>query len=59
MQLAYSKRHEYVVALKIVSKFQESTDFIDKFLFREIEVVKGLRHKNILRYYQAIETTHR
>lgn len=30
-----------------------------KFLPREIEVVKGLKHPNLIRFLQAIETTHR
>lgn len=58
-QIAYSERHKSDVAIKIVSKLQEASDYLEKFLPREIEVVKGLKHDNIIRYYQAIETTHR
>lgn len=47
------------MAIKIVSKIQEPSDYLEKFLPREIEVVKGLKHNNLIRYYQAIETTHR
>lgn len=59
LQIARSERHKCDVAIKIVSKFQEATDYLEKFLPREIEVVKGLKHENLIKYYQAIETTHR
>lgn len=45
--------------MKIVSKFQAPGDYLKKFLPREIEVVKGLKHPNLIRFLQAIETTHR
>lgn len=47
------------MAVKIVSKIQAPIDYLRKFLPREIEVVKGLRHPNLIRFLQAIETTHR
>ncbi|XP_008189854.1 testis-specific serine/threonine-protein kinase 1-like isoform X2 [Acyrthosiphon pisum] len=59
VKIAHSERHKCNVAIKIVSKLQEATDYLEKFLPREIEVVKGLKHDNLIRYYQAIETTHR
>lgn len=59
VRVAYSNRHECDVAIKIVSKFSAPTDYLKKFLPREIEVVKGLRHPNLIRFLQAIETTHR
>ncbi|XP_022173270.1 testis-specific serine/threonine-protein kinase 3-like [Myzus persicae] len=59
VKIAHSERHKTNVAIKIVSKLQEATDYLEKFLPREIEVVKGLKHDNLIRYYQAIETTHR
>ncbi|ENN80185.1 hypothetical protein YQE_03381, partial [Dendroctonus ponderosae] len=58
-QMAHSERHEGNVAIKIVSKFSAPADYLKKFLPREIEVVKGLRHPNLIRFLQAIETTHR
>ncbi|XP_050444021.1 testis-specific serine/threonine-protein kinase 3-like [Adelges cooleyi] len=59
VKIAHSERHKGDVAIKIVSKVQEAADYLEKFLPREIEVVKGLKHENLIRYYQAIETTHR
>uniref|UniRef100_A0A1B6LUN4 Protein kinase domain-containing protein n=1 Tax=Graphocephala atropunctata TaxID=36148 RepID=A0A1B6LUN4_9HEMI len=59
VKLARSDRHQDYVAVKIVSKFQAPTDYLTRFLPREIEVVKGLRHTNLIRFLQAVETTHR
>jgi len=58
-QIAKSDRHDCQVAVKIVSKFQAPGEYLSKFLPREIEVVKGLKHPNLIRFLQAIETTHR
>ena len=58
-QMAHSERHNMNVAVKIVSKFSAPADYLKKFLPREIEVVKGLKHPNLIRFLQAIETTHR
>ncbi|XP_076755257.1 testis-specific serine/threonine-protein kinase 3 [Xylocopa sonorina] len=59
VKIAKSDRHDCQVAIKIVSKFQAPGDYFKKFLPREIEVVKGLKHPNLIRFLQAIETTHR
>ncbi|XP_015592495.1 testis-specific serine/threonine-protein kinase 4-like [Cephus cinctus] len=59
VKVAKSDRHNCQVAVKIVSKFQAPGDYLKKFLPREIEVVKGLKHSNLIRFLQAIETTHR
>nr|XP_034180183.1 testis-specific serine/threonine-protein kinase 4-like isoform X2 [Osmia lignaria] len=59
VKIAKSGRHDCHVAIKIVSKFQAPGEYLKKFLPREIEVVKGLRHPNLIRFLQAIETTHR
>ncbi|CAH0550966.1 unnamed protein product [Brassicogethes aeneus] len=59
IKVARSDRHDSDVAIKIVSKFSAPADYLKKFLPREIEVVKGLRHPNLIRFLQAIETTHR
>lgn len=58
-QIAKSERHNSQVAIKIISKFQAPGVYLTKFLPREIEVVKGLKHPNLIRFLQAIETTHR
>nr|CAD7266216.1 unnamed protein product [Timema shepardi] len=59
VKVARSDNHECDVAVKIVSKFQAPADVLKKFLPREIEVVKGLKHQNLIRFLQDIETTHR
>ncbi|XP_057324712.1 testis-specific serine/threonine-protein kinase 4-like [Microplitis mediator] len=59
VKIADSYRHKSPVAIKIISKFQAPSDYLIKFLPREIEVVKGLKHPNLIRFLQAIETTHR
>ncbi|KAF7412595.1 hypothetical protein HZH66_001491 [Vespula vulgaris] len=59
VKVAKSERHNSQVAIKIISKFQAPGDYLKKFLPREIEVVKGLKHPNLIRFLQAIETTHR
>lgn len=59
VRVAHSERHEGDVAVKIISKFSAPADYLKKFLPREIDVVKGLRHPNLIRFLQAIETTHR
>ncbi|KAG5894236.1 hypothetical protein JTB14_007863 [Gonioctena quinquepunctata] len=59
VRVAHSDRHKGSVAIKIVSKFSAPSDYLKKFLPREIDVVKGLKHPNLIRFLQAIETTHR
>lgn len=59
VKLATSQRHRCEVAIKIISKVQAPNDYLKKFLPREIEVVKGLKHPNMIKFLQAIETTHR
>ncbi|KAK9736791.1 Protein kinase domain [Popillia japonica] len=59
VRMAHSDVHGGDVAIKIVSKYTAPEDYLKKFLPREIEVVKGLKHANLIRFLQAIETTHR
>lgn len=53
VRVAHSERHDGNVAIKIVSKFSAPADYLKKFLPREIEVVKGLRHVNLIRYIDS------
>lgn len=59
VKLAYSYQHKMTVALKIIRKSQASSTFKNYYLPREIEVVKHLRHPNIIKYIQCIETDKR
>lgn len=58
-QLAYSVAHQQTVAVKIISKYHVPDEFLRKFLYNEIKVVKFLKHENIIKYYQSIESSHR
>lgn len=58
-QLAFSETHETMVAIKIVSKHNVPAEFLRKFLYNEINVVRMFRHDNIIKYYQSIESSHR
>lgn len=58
-QLAFSESHKSMVAVKIVSKYHVPEEFLRKFLYNEIKVVKFLKHENIIKYYQSIESSHR
>lgn len=49
VRVAHSEKHDGNVAIKIVSKFSAPSDYLKKFLPREIDVVKGLRHANLIR----------
>lgn len=59
VKLAYSADQKRVVAIKIISKFKTPKEYLRNFLPREIQVVRGLEHPNLIRFYQSIETTHR
>ena len=59
VKAAVSERHGCKVAIKIVSKKRAPKDYIYKFLPREIEVVKHLKHPNLVTFYQSIETNNR
>ncbi|XP_074644541.1 testis-specific serine/threonine-protein kinase 4-like [Tubulanus polymorphus] len=56
---AFSSKHKAQVAIKVISKKKAPTDFLEKFLPREIEVVKILRNPNVVCFLQSIETTSR
>uniref|UniRef100_H0VI04 non-specific serine/threonine protein kinase n=1 Tax=Cavia porcellus TaxID=10141 RepID=H0VI04_CAVPO len=56
---AYHTKQKVMVAIKIISKKKASDDYLNKFLPRELQVMKILRHKYLISFYQAIETTSR
>jgi len=56
---ATSKKHKRRVAIKIVSKKKAPEDYLTKFLPREIQVLKRLRHPNCISLLEAIETNTR
>ncbi|KAM5180680.1 testis-specific serine/threonine-protein kinase 3 [Mantella aurantiaca] len=44
------------VAIKIISKTEAATDFIERFLPRELQIVRCLQHENIIKVYKIIES---
>lgn len=56
---ANSKKHKRRVAIKIVSKKKAPEDYLQKFLPREIQVLKRLRHPHCISLLEAIETNSR
>lgn len=56
---AFCKTLNQTVAIKIVSKQKATKEVRTKFLPREIELVRGLKHVNLIRFYECIETTMR
>lgn len=56
---AHSQRHRCKVAIKIISKKKAQKDYVEKFLPREIEVIKLLKHPSLTLFNQCIETTNR
>ncbi|XP_039447250.1 testis-specific serine/threonine-protein kinase 3-like [Culex pipiens pallens] len=56
---AFCKTLNHTVAIKIVSKQKATKEVRTKFLPREIELVRGLKHPNLIRFYECIETTMR
>ena len=59
VKAAYSTKHKSKIAVKIVQKNKAPRDYIEKFLPREIELIKVLRHPNLVCFLQSIETTNR
>mgnify|MGYP001796708107 CR=1 FL=1 len=59
VKAAYSTKHKCKIAVKIVQKNKAPRDYIEKFLPREIELIKVLRHPNLVCFLQSIETTNR
>ncbi|KAJ7365715.1 hypothetical protein OS493_002431 [Desmophyllum pertusum] len=56
---AYSINNKKEVAIKIVNKRESGTGKNDRFLKREIEILKWLNHKNVIRVYDLIDGAHK
>lgn len=52
----YSSKHKCPVAIKIISKRRTPKAYSGKFLARELDTVKLLKHPNLIVFLQAIET---
>ena len=55
---AYSHKLKKKVAIKIVDKKDVAPKTADKFLWREIEVLKRVDHKHVIRVYEVIDCGH-
>ncbi|KAM8818656.1 testis-specific serine/threonine-protein kinase 1-like [Rhynchonycteris naso] len=54
---AYSERLKFNVAVKIIDRKKAPTDFLEKFLPREIEILTMLNHRSIIKTYEIFETS--
>ncbi|CAG9530638.1 unnamed protein product [Cercopithifilaria johnstoni] len=54
VQLASSKKHSKNVAIKIINR-RSQTDFIIRFLPRELQILPILSHSNIIETYEVID----
>lgn len=59
LQLATKSRTQQYFAVKMVPKYEVPKDFVSKFLPRELDVIKKLRHQHLVKFFQAIETNRR
>uniref|UniRef100_A0A673V8Y3 non-specific serine/threonine protein kinase n=1 Tax=Suricata suricatta TaxID=37032 RepID=A0A673V8Y3_SURSU len=54
---AYSERLKLNTAVKIIDRRKAPTDFLGKFLPREIEILPRLNHRSIVKTYEIFETS--
>lgn len=50
--------HENKLAVKIINKKEAGSDFIKKFLPRELKIVRNITHPHIVKVYDIIEIDH-
>ncbi|XP_046900311.1 testis-specific serine/threonine-protein kinase 1-like [Hypomesus transpacificus] len=55
---AYSERLKTNVAIKIINKKKAPSDFLAKFLPRELEILASLDHCNIVKTFEIFDTCH-
>ncbi|NXX56700.1 TSSK3 kinase, partial [Scopus umbretta] len=53
---AFSQKHQKKVAIKIIDKKEGPEEFIQKFLPRELQIVRHLDHRNIIRVHKTLES---
>nr|XP_033811887.1 testis-specific serine/threonine-protein kinase 2 [Geotrypetes seraphini] len=54
---AYSERLKINVAVKIIDRKKAPTDFLDKFLPREMDILAAMNHRYIIKTYEIFETS--
>uniref|UniRef100_UPI003AAC9C39 testis-specific serine/threonine-protein kinase 6-like n=1 Tax=Centroberyx gerrardi TaxID=166262 RepID=UPI003AAC9C39 len=55
VKLASSQNHGHKVAIKILDRRTAPRDFVQRFLPREVDILKTVKHDNIIRVYEFIE----
>nr|XP_033810665.1 testis-specific serine/threonine-protein kinase 3 isoform X1 [Geotrypetes seraphini] len=53
---AFCTKHQRKVAIKIIDKMEGPEEFIQRFLPRELQIVRRLKHKNIIQVYETLES---
>ncbi|XP_053308999.1 testis-specific serine/threonine-protein kinase 1-like [Spea bombifrons] len=53
---AYSEHHKFNVAVKVIDRKKSPADFLEKFLPREIEISKIMKHHSVVKIYEIFET---
>ena len=56
---AFSEKHQKKVALKIINRRKAPKDFQQKFLPRELEILKKLNHPNVILLYDIMHFNHK
>ena len=59
VKAAFSERNQCKVAIKVINKRRAPKDFLNKFLPRELEVLKKVRHPNVTRLFEILYFNHK
>ncbi|XP_012506598.1 PREDICTED: testis-specific serine/threonine-protein kinase 2-like [Propithecus coquereli] len=54
---AYSERLKFNVAVKIIDCKKTPTDFVERFLLREMDILATANHRSIIKTYEIFETS--
>ncbi|XP_044296704.1 testis-specific serine/threonine-protein kinase 1-like [Varanus komodoensis] len=54
---AFSERLKFDVAVKIIDRKKAPSDFLERFLPREIEILAKVNHRSIIKTYEIFETS--
>ncbi|XP_010602027.1 testis-specific serine/threonine-protein kinase 2 [Fukomys damarensis] len=54
---AYSERLKFNVAVKIIDRKKTPTDFAERFLPREMDILATVNHRSIIKTYEIFETS--
>ncbi|XP_057346016.1 testis-specific serine/threonine-protein kinase 6-like [Manis pentadactyla] len=55
VKVATSKKYQGTVAIKVVDRRRAPRDFVDKFLPRELSILRSVRHPHIVHVFEFIE----